>query len=170
MRTLFVMGYDSNPADEKEEVLKRAGLDVVTITLTYKEEPDPYTVVREYAVELQPEFIIGTSLGGFVAFWIAEELGIPCLLVNPPMEAKRIGHSPYSGSLKCPLRLVALGQKDRVVNPLFGQRFFEKKQRRQCLQKTITCSWMEHTLNKEDFEEVLFWGLYNLRRFEHSKK
>jgi len=170
MKTLFVLGYEPNPVVEKEAILKKAGLQPATIALTYKEEPDPYTLVREYALEIQPEFIIGTSLGGYVAYWIAEELGIPCLLFNPPMETKRIGHAPYNGKLKCPLRLVVLGQKDRVVNPLFSQRYFEKKARLGCEQKTLLCSWMEHSVSNEAFEEMIFWGLYNLRLYENQKK
>jgi hypothetical protein len=166
MKTLLVLGYENKPIAEKIEILKNAGFVTDTIALTYKEEPDPYTVVRGHAQELKPEFIIGTSLGGYVAYWIAEELGIPCLLFNPTMETRRIGYSPYNGSLRCPMRLVVIGQKDRVVNPLFNQKFFEKKARPSCIQKTMVCSWVEHTVDNETFEEMIHWALFNLKKFK----
>ena len=34
------------------------------------------------------EFLVGRSHGGYLSYWLSEELGIPCLIMNPHLSVR----------------------------------------------------------------------------------
>lgn len=161
LKTLYIHGLDSFPVPEKTEILKNAGLDVVAPHLDYRKQTDAYQIVKSLAIENQVKFVIGSSLGGYVAFWLAEDLGIPCLLYNPAMTYQRLfgKYLPPIAHRLCQERYVVIGSMDETVNPIKNRKFFQKLDTTDCHQRVIVCEWLSHQIDFKTFEETVCWAL-----------
>lgn len=161
MKVLYIHGLDSNPTPQKIEMIAQKGHEVFALHLNYRTEKDAYHILKKYASENQVEFIVGSSLGGFLGFYLAEELGIGCLLFNPAM-AINIVEAKISADFqrKCPKRYIILGDKDEVVNPNLNWGFFQKSENQAPHQRVIRCQWLAHQIDFVSFNEFLsFAGL-----------
>jgi uncharacterized protein len=124
MKTLFIHGMGSRPWAKGIAVLEQYGLEVFALHLDYNHQS--FNILRDYIQANQIEFLVGHSHGGFMAFWLAEELGLPCLLTNPSLSLRaKKKVSPAVSQLACPLCLVVLGGKDELVNPQRSLQYFE---------------------------------------------
>lgn len=170
LNTLYIHGLDSSPSPEKLQIMEDRGLETYTLHLNYREEDDIYVALKRYAVSKQIEFVIGSSMGGFLAYWLAEELGIPCLLFNPALNIKILKNKfPLIESLYCPARFVVLGAKDDVINPEENINYLRNKNRENLVQKIITCEWLGHQVDHQTFDEMLGWSLENINRLVLAK-
>ena len=93
MRTLYLHGLDSHPTPEKNEIMKNAGLELTALHISYREKLGVYETMKDTAIRKKIEFIIGSSLGGYIGNLLAEDLGIPCLLFNPAMHYTDVFYS-----------------------------------------------------------------------------
>ena len=168
VKTLYLHGLDSSPLPQKMEMLENAGFDVTAPFIDYRREQSVYQRMRALALEENIEFLAGSSLGGYVAFWLAEDLGLPCLLFNPAMS--------YSDQLSdfipdieigsCPARFVVIGQWDEVVDPQKNIRFFREIEDDNCYHRLIICDWLAHEIDFPSFEELVNWAAAGYRVFK----
>jgi hypothetical protein len=101
--------------------------------------------------------IVGSSLGGMLGFWLAEEMGVPCLLFNPAVFLTRPEVSiDLIQRLGCPARWVVIGDQDEVVNPDQSWAFFQN-QGQQTRQRVIRCQWLGHQIDLVTFQEIQRW-------------
>lgn len=161
MKTLYIHGLDSFPLPGKLEILIKSGLEVIAPHLDYRTQTDVYQIVKLLAIENQVKFVIGSSLGGYVAFWLAEDLGIPCLLFNPAMTYQRLfgKYLPTITHRLCKERYVVIGSLDETVNPIKNRKFFQKLDTTNCHQRVIVCEWLSHQIDFKTFEETVCWAL-----------
>jgi len=160
LKTLYIHGLDSFPVPEKIEILRKADLEVIAPQINYRTRDDSYYVLKDLAIQNEIEFVIGSSLGGYIAFWLAEDLGIPCLLFNPAMTYQRLfgKYLPPIPHLHCPERYVVIGALDETVNPVKNRRFFQKLDTTNCYQRVIVCEWLPHQIDFTTFEEMVSWA------------
>jgi len=161
MKVLYIHGLDSHPTPQKIQMIAERGHEVFALHLNYREQKDAYHILKKYAEENQVEFIVGSSLGGFLGFYLAEELGIDCLLFNPAM-AIDIVEAKISADFqrKCKKRYVILGDKDEVVNPTYNWDFFQNPDNQAPHQRVIRCQWLAHQIDFLSFKEFIsFAGL-----------
>lgn len=171
MRTLYIHGLDSEPVPEKMKIMKKAGLKPYALHLDYRKEPNAYLSLRNHAIEKRAKFIIGSSLGGFLGFYLAEDLGLPCLLFNPAVSHQSIeSNRPQLKNLNCPARYVVLGAQDQVLDPVENLSFIRKKDREGLEQKIMVCSWLEHSIDFDTFEEMVRWAALNVKRLKKKQK
>ncbi|OQY00593.1 MAG: hypothetical protein B6I20_08525 [Bacteroidetes bacterium 4572_117] len=162
IKVVYIHGLDSKPLPEKLEIMKQAGMDVSSIHINYRENPDSYPELKKLIVDTKTELIIGSSFGGMLGYWLAEELGVACLLFNPAMVYQSIEvNIPQVKENNCPLRLVVLGELDDVIDPVKNKKFFFEKQRQSLTQKVVSCSWLGHSIDFQTFEEMAFWAARN---------
>ncbi|MEZ5194906.1 MAG: YqiA/YcfP family alpha/beta fold hydrolase [Bacteroidales bacterium] len=165
MKTLYIHGLDSYPKIEKIDILKKHHLDPVALHLNYREKLGFYETLKETAIRKNVKFIVGSSLGGYLGFLLAAELGIPCLLFNPAMEYKeKIFYSfmPTIEEFKSPNCFVVLGEWDKTVNPEETKKTLKEYQHNGLKSKIITCEWLGHEIDLDTFEEMLSWALTSL--------
>lgn len=165
MKTLYIHGLDSTPNLEKTNIMKEAGLVPYALHIDYRTETNAYNLLKNEVIENDLEFLVGSSLGGYFAYWLAEELGLPCLLLNPAMTIDRtlplaITHVK---ELLCPLRYVAIGANDNIIDPVRNLEVFRQANRKSIKQRVITCDWMHHVIDLESFAAFLGWSLSGIK-------
>ncbi len=166
MNTLYIHGLDSFPVPEKKKIMSRAGLDVVALHINYRQKLGVYETLKDAILQKKIKFIIGSSLGGFLGYWLAEDTGLPCLLFNPVMNAKnQVFYStiPKIDDLKCPARYVVLGAKDDLLDSKKTLDILNKKKRTGIHQQIVTCEWLGHQIDFFTFDEMINWALYSMK-------
>lgn len=145
--------------------MKKAGLKLTALHISYREKLGVYETLKDTAIRKNIEFIIGSSLGGYLGNTLAEDLGLPCLLYNPAMHYTDVFYSkiPVIENSKCPLRMVVLGKNDPAINPHFTAKVFSEKNDTDINQRIITCHWLEHEIDLLTFEEMLHWAMFHLK-------
>jgi predicted esterase YcpF (UPF0227 family) len=165
MKTLYIHGLDSHPVPEKNKIMKKAGLEPVALHISYREKLGVYETLKDTAIRKKIEFIIGSSLGGYIGNVIAEDMGLPCLLFNPAMNYTDVFYSkiPVIEEPKCPARYIVLGANDSSSNPVLTASKFLGKSSGKMDQRIITCHWLEHQIDFRTFEEMVNWALSSLK-------
>lgn len=133
MVALYLHGYNSSPNPDKIAFLHDRGLATVAPPIDYH-KPLVYQRLEALARALQPDLIIGSSMGAYLGFYMARVLNIPTLLFNPafvnpdnfyPLVDKTGKHKP--------LQSMVVGLNDDVINPrdamffvfeIYGQHLF----------------------------------------------
>ena len=114
MKILYLHGLDGSLSQEKREVLERY-FTVVGPQLDYRNTLDMFGQLSELVSVEKPNAIIGNSMGGCFAYYLAMEYALPVLCFNPAL-----GHRPFEidlPKLKAadnPIVFV-IGGKDMVV-------------------------------------------------------
>lgn len=162
IKALYIHGLDSSPLPEKISIMEQAGMEVSALHLDYRTNKKVYFELKNLISENNIEFIIGSSFGGMLAYWLGEDMGIPVLLFNPAMVYQSVQvEIPVIKEGSCPLRLVVLGEKDNLINPRENKIYFSKKERNGLTQKILVCSWLEHSIDFQTFDEMIFWAVKN---------
>jgi hypothetical protein len=164
MKTLYIHGLDSSPKADKLKILQEFGLEVIAPFSDYRVEGlSAFNKLRELAVSNQVEFIIGSSLGGFIGYWLADELGIRSLLFNPALQLNSIElQLPHGGEPRSLVpKYIVLGANDTVVDPIASLQWLES-QVDYTVNRVITCSWLSHKIDTSTFREMTAWTLAGL--------
>ena len=103
---VYLHGFNSSPASHKAQVMKKhmqdAGLAQLYACPALPDTPAEAIRVVETAIEgRDPRYltVIGSSLGGFYATYLAETLGCRAVLINPAI-TPHIGLQAYLGTQK----------------------------------------------------------------------
>ena len=80
--------------------------------------------------DFQPDLIIGSSMGGYVADILAEKYGVPAILFNPALHNRS-----FDPAIEYPIegeqaelqerKVVVLGKEDKVIPPYITKIMFE---------------------------------------------
>ena len=118
-KVLYLHGLDSNPAPEKVNVFSALGYEPIAPHLFYREDPKVILKIENLIETHQPDWITGSSLGGYTAFWMGLKYGLPTLLFNPALafRSKDPGFIQVPDHLNTVQRLIILGLKDDIVLP-----------------------------------------------------
>jgi uncharacterized protein len=167
VKALYIHGYKSYPIPQKIEMMENAGLQVTAPEIDFDEGESVYPFLKEIILEEEIDFLVGSSLGGFSAYWLAEELGLPCLLFNPAMSYsdKLEEYIPEFEERLCPARFVVIGALDETVNPKENIRFFNSIDDGECFQRMVICQWLEHQVDFDTFDEMVRWALRSYDNF-----
>lgn len=117
MNILLLHGLESKLSDEKRAILETYGT-VIAPDVKYKSNPTAIQNLYEEYKNENINAIIGSSMGGFTGFHLANSMGICALLYNPAL--------PYRNSVKqiipndldlkeSPLMRIVLGGQDDII-------------------------------------------------------
>jgi hypothetical protein len=117
MNILFLHGLESKLSDRKRVILETSGK-VISPDLEYKSNPNVIQNLYDEYLDQDINAIIGSSMGGFSAYHLANSLGICALLYNPALpyrsDIKQI--IPTSLPIKnSPFMRFVLGSQDEVI-------------------------------------------------------
>jgi esterase/lipase len=127
MKVLFFHGLGGSLQEDKRNII----VNVLGKKRTVVNSPElDYEDIANKGVDLigafdsyvgvwKPDVIIGNSMGGFLAFHIANKFSIPCFLTNPALPETTLSYSWFGKNLqkiKNPkLNYFVLGALDQVV-------------------------------------------------------
>lgn len=115
---LYLHGLDSSPTPEKTSMIARLGFRVIAPQMHYREEKNLYGRVGRLIDYFQPDWIVGSSIGGYMGFWLSRQFDIPAILINPALSFKE--EDPgliQSFTLNDTAAHIVIGMKDDVVLP-----------------------------------------------------
>lgn len=158
MKIIYLHGLEAKPHPDKIAVLEKNGHEVLAPHFdfrSYNGIEEPFAMIREMAEKQGSEFIVGSSFGGFLGYWIGQALGIPQLLFNPALSY----NSLLMPTPLVPVReelpsWVVLGAKDETVPPELNVDFFANKP----ASRVIVCQWLGHRTDLATFEQMTRWA------------
>ena len=118
-KILFLHGLESSNKGEKVDFLKEQA-EVLAPKIDYQDEALEEKLM--YIVEnFRPDFIIGSSMGGYVGMLLANKYGIKNLLYNPAIHSRSIEPKLNRLNIIDPNHFVdfniVLGNQDNVIDP-----------------------------------------------------
>jgi hypothetical protein len=117
MNILFFHGLESKLSEEKRAILESYGT-VSAPDLEYKSNPNVIQNLYDEFKDQDINAIIGSSMGGFVGFHLANSLGVCALLYNPALPYRngieQIIPSSLPSNQSLLMRIVLGGQDDII--------------------------------------------------------
>lgn len=165
MKAIYIHGLHSNPNPKKVQILEEAGLEVIAPEIDYeKEQGEVYPRIKKLVLEEQVEVLIGSSMGGFISYWLARELNKPALLFNPALYFESM--KPFIPKLESPFNpplFVCSGEKDETVDPELLKAYLSEQHSSDENLKIISVNWLAHGIDLQTFRSVTAWFLAELR-------
>lgn len=168
MRAIWMHGMGGSPNKEKIALMEEYGLTTHALHMDYSNEPRRFEILRDYCIEHGIELLVGSSFGGFMGFWLSEELGLPCLLLNPAVSLRGKNKTKPKGMTKLTSKLcmVTVGDQDSQIDHQRTLKFMDKDRREGKVILTKVMADEGHGFSMKAFREILEWGLASLK--EHS--
>tara|TARA_B100000497_G_scaffold112784_1_gene134000 strand:- start:14 stop:499 length:486 start_codon:yes stop_codon:yes gene_type:complete len=127
-KVLYLHGLESKQGGPKVDFLANEFI-VHAPKMDYK---DPELNIKMFFTmqDFQPDLIIGSSMGGYVADILAQKYGIPAILFNPAVHNRSFDPAiePLIEGEQADLqkkKIVVLGKNDEVIPPYIAQIMFE---------------------------------------------
>lgn len=115
--TLYIHGLDSYLSDDKKEILSEYTL-VVAPVLDFRSGDRIYYDLEKILLEIDIDFIIGSSMGGFMAYHLSLNFNKPALLFNPALPFRSVGQNvPVQNKNRMSYLRVIIGGQDDIVLP-----------------------------------------------------
>ena len=127
-KVLYLHGLGSKQGGPKVDFLTKEFC-VYAPEMDYK-DPMLQNWVDFVMRQFQPDLIIGSSMGGYVADILAQKYGIPAILFNPAVHNRSFEPAiePLIEGEQADLqqkKIVVLGKNDEVIPPYMAQIMFE---------------------------------------------
>ena len=127
-KVLYLHGLESKQGGPKVDFLANEFI-VHAPKMDYK---DPELNIKMFFTmqDFQPDLIIGSSMGGYVADILSQKYGVPAILFNPAVHNRSFDPAiePLIEGEQADLqkkKIVVLGKNDEVIPPYIAQIMFE---------------------------------------------
>lgn len=125
MKILYLHGLNSKLHLDRREVLEIYTSEIHAPSLDYQND---HSILSNFLLSNDKyDIIIGSSAGGLLGFYLANQLQIPSLLFNPAIPFRNQIHNLPNLNKQTTLMQVCLGWQDTIVNPKETLDFFEKE-------------------------------------------
>lgn len=118
MNILYLHGLSSSGLNsEKRKILEKYGK-VFSPAIDYRTEPNSITLLAEQYKDEKIHAVIGSSMGGFIGYYIADAYQIPSLLFNPALASRAVYQRiPTYKNPYLSFKQIVLAANDDVVDP-----------------------------------------------------
>jgi predicted esterase YcpF (UPF0227 family) len=160
LKIIYIHGLDSEPKPAKIDALREISQEVSALHIDYRENPDAFWVLQSYIQREGIEFLVGSSYGGMLAYYLAAELKLPALLFNPALHSMSLQPElPKNISTHEKPLYVVLGANDQTIRPNFTLEFFRKNKIKNA--RIVTCHHLAHKIDVQTFKEMSRWALFS---------
>ena len=127
MKIAYLHGLESSndPTSSKIIWLNNNFDQVYTPSIKYHNK-DSFTIIIAHIKKQNPDYIIGSSMGGYFAYLIGATLGIPTILFNPAVIGRSFDPVVDDSNLKETSHNVFLGKTDEVISGALVQSYFSR--------------------------------------------
>ena len=87
VKIVYLHGLESGPNGSKVGYLKNLGCNVLHPPMKYRDE-DCFEKTLDLIKWYKPDFIVGSSMGGYFAYLYGKHLKLPVLLLNPALHSR----------------------------------------------------------------------------------
>lgn len=116
MNILYLHGLDGNLNPEKRVILEQYG-HVFSPAIDYRTEYNSIELIVEQYKNEKIKTVIGSSMGGFVGYYIADAYQLPSLLFNPALAARSVYQKiPTYRNPYLSFKQIVLGVDDDVID------------------------------------------------------
>ena len=125
MKIAYLHGLESSikPKDPKIIFLNNNFDEVYTPSINYKDDKT-FDKLFKHISRMQPDLIVGSSMGGYVSYLIGSKLSIPVLLFNPAMVGRSFDPVVDDSNLKRTKIEVMFGKGDSVISGKDVRKYF----------------------------------------------
>ena len=125
MKIAYLHGLESSndPKSPKIIWLNNNFDQVYTPSIKYHNK-ESFTIIIAHIKKQNPDYIIGSSMGGYFAYLIGATLGIPTILFNPAVIGRSFDPVVDDSSLNETNHNVLLGKTDKVISGALVQSYF----------------------------------------------
>jgi len=161
MKAIYIHGLHSEVNPYKIAILEEFGLEVIAPEIDYeKEQGKVYPRIKNLVQEEQVEVLIGSSMGGFMGYWLARDLNKPALLYNPALYFESM--QPYIPKLDTkfyPPLFIVSGEKDGTVFPDLLKEYLTHEHSDDENFRLISANWLAHQIDLQTFRGMTAWFL-----------
>ncbi len=126
MHILYLHGLDSSLSNEKRKLLEKYGA-VYAPLIDYRKDTNSIENILSLFNDMQINAIVGSSMGGFVGYYMADTLQRPALLFNPALAYRSVPQKiPNNANPNSNLKHIVLGAKDETIDPKTTLEFLSK--------------------------------------------
>ena len=126
MNILYLHGLDSSLSPEKRKILNKYGA-VYAPLIDYRKDTTSIETILLHYNDMHINAIVGSSMGGFVGYYIADALQRPALLFNPALAYRSVPQEiPNIANSNSNLKHIVLGAKDETIDPKTTLEFLSK--------------------------------------------
>lgn len=116
MNILYLHGLDSSLSKEKRAILEKYGA-VYAPQIDYRKDTNSIKTLLSHYNDMHINAIVGSSMGGFVGYYIADALQRPALLFNPALAYRSVLQEiPNIANPNSNLKHIVLGAKDETID------------------------------------------------------
>lgn len=118
MKIYFLHGLESNGLSRnKRKEIENLGHQVHAPLIDYKQGPIFYELMLKIK-KYNPDMLIGSSIGGRMAYHLSNKMKIPAILFNPAIDKEKINVlQPIPEELsRFKKQLFIFGEKDKVID------------------------------------------------------
>jgi hypothetical protein len=117
MRVAYFHGLESDPYTEKNDILRNHFEFVYDPPMNYRSDINYDKIIKEIKNQ-KIDLLIGSSMGGWIAYCISTKTGIPTLLFNPALKNRSVDVKLEPNHKNKDIEnILVLGINDTVVNP-----------------------------------------------------
>lgn len=117
MNILYIHGLDSKLSPEKKAILSQFG-HVSSPDINYYTNPSAIDSILQEIKGRNIDVVIGSSIGGFAAYYVSLAIEKPALMFNPALKKRSVAQEvPTFSRRSVDLKLFILGAQDEVVDP-----------------------------------------------------
>lgn len=117
MRIAYLHGLESKAGGPKNLFLRKHFNKIYDPDIDYR-NPDVWDNIYNDLIRFKPNYIVGSSMGGWFAYNLGKKMGIPTLLFNPALQGRSIEPEVDTTGTKKPKNTLVLGDFDKVINPI----------------------------------------------------
>ncbi|MGB3343011.1 MAG: YqiA/YcfP family alpha/beta fold hydrolase [Aequorivita sp.] len=126
MKILYFHRLDSSLGSEKRTILEKYGK-VLSPAIDYRVEFNSIEMLVEQFKNEKIDVVIGSSMGGFVGYYVADAYQRPALLFNPALATRSVRQKiPVYKAPLLGFKQIVLGTHDDVIDPKATLEFLGK--------------------------------------------
>lgn len=156
MKALYIHGYQSSPLKEKVDILNQKFDEVFAPFIDWDDKKTRITLFKDLSNLIEEKgitHVIGSSMGGQMAFYLASYNDINCLSFNPAFGYRFNDLGLDLGDRKLSKKIfIALGSKDTVIPSYTTIEFLYKNNFKVSENLRVNVLPIEHQIDLESFE------------------
>ena len=123
-RIIYFHGLESGQGGEKVDFLAKK-YQVVAPEMDYY-NPNLFQEMLDLVRDIEPDLIIGSSMGGYFAYMIATHTKTPVVLLNPALHSREFEPQGVYEGLNEVIGTLIMGAQDEVIDPVKTAKLLKK--------------------------------------------